>query len=783
MRFRKLYPDVEVYEIPITEMGDEELKEVSAEMSLGLSLKEMKNIASFFREREGRNPTDIELQALGQAWSEHCCYKSSKAILKATIFGIEAPQAILAVKEDAGVVEFDDEWAYVTALESHNHPSAIVPYGGAATGVGGILRDVLCMGAQPIALTDPLFFGPLDYPSNRLPRGVKHPKYITAGVVAGIRDYGNRVGIPTVAGMVAFHPGYVGNPLVNVGCIGMVRKKKIVRSRVGGVGDYFVLAGGRTGRDGIHGVTFASADLTGESEERDVGAVQLGDPIVKEPLMHAVLDINEKGLITGMKDLGGGGLSCVSGEMALAAGLGAEIELDKVLLKEENMAPWEIWVSESQERMMVTTKEGNLAKVLDIFSSWDVEATVIGRATEGKRIRVFWKGKKILDMDLEFQTRGPLYCRPYLAVYKERRAEDQLPPMPEDLNNVFLQMLEDPNLASKEWVVRQYDHEVRGRTILKPLQGDVVRVTHGDASVLKPLEDSYRGLALTTDVNPYLCERDPYWGAASAVDEAVRNLVSVGARPHSFNDCLNFGNPEKPERLGDLREAARGLAHVARALGIPFVSGNVSLYNESEVGAVPPTPTIFAVGIVEDVRRATTADFKEEGNLIYLVGRTHQEMGGSLYYRILGWEGGVVPQVDTDLLRRSTEALLELNRLELLRAVHDLSEGGLAAAAAEMAFGGGVGVQLDLSVIEGGRDDVILFSESNTRWLLEVQPEGTEGLEELLTKHGVPFMRIGRVGGEELLFTRGGRELMRVPLEEAWQRWHSSIYRLVGVGE
>ncbi|MCD6384003.1 MAG: phosphoribosylformylglycinamidine synthase subunit PurL, partial [Thermoplasmata archaeon] len=569
----------------------------------------------------------------------------------------------------------------------------------------------------------------------------------------------------------------------NVGCIGMVRKEKIVHSRVGGVGDYFILAGGRTGRDGIHGVNFASADLTEESEERDVGAVQLGDPIVKEPLMHSVLEINEEGLITGMKDLGGGGLSCVSGEMVLSAGLGAEIELDRVLLKEPDMAPWEIWVSESQERMMVTAKEKNVKRVLEIFSKWDVEATVVGRVVEGKRIKVYWKGKKILDMDLLFQTEGPLYCRPYLAVFRQREVRKDDVSMPEDLTEVFFKMISDPNVASKEWIVRQYDHEVRGRTVIKPLQGDVVQVTHGDATVLKPLEDSYRGLALTTDVNPYFTEMDPYWGAASAVDEAVRNLLSVGARPHSFNDCLNFGNPEKPERLGDLREAARGMAYVARAIGVPFVSGNVSLYNESEAGAVPPTPTIFAVGIVEDIRKATTVDLKKEGSALYLIGRTDKEMGGSLYYRVLGSRAGVVPKVDVELLRRSINAMLELNQKGVILSSHDLAEGGIAVALAEMAFGGGMGAEVDLAGINGLRSDIKLFSESNTRWIIEV-PEGMEEVaEEVLGRHNVPWVKLGRVGGGSIIFREGKRTLLQAPVEDLRERWRESIYRLMGVVE
>ena len=508
----------------------------------------------------------------------------------------------MIAREDAGVMEFDKDHYYCAALESHNHPSAVEPYGGAATGVGGIVRDVVCMGAQPIAYIDPLFFGPLDLPIEEVPKGTKHPTFLFKGVVDGIRDYGNRIGIPTLSGQVYFHKGYTGNCLVNVGCVGVMKKKELIHSRAKAPGNVYIYVGGKTGRDGIHGVTFASAELTDESEESSRSAVQVGDPITKEPLIHVTLECNRKGLLEGLKDFGGGGLSCVCGELAYEAGYGAEIHLDDVPLKEEKLAPWEIWVSESQERMMFLVDPKNVDKVLHICKQWDVTAVPVGKVIKDKITRVFYRGIKILEMDMDFYTGGPIYdsCqRPYSAKKTDIKTEKEF--KKPNLNNVLKKLLQSHNIASKEWVIRQYDHEVRGNTVIKPLQGKIGFETHGDSTVLKPLENSYRGLAVTANINPRFMERDPYWGACSSIDETCRNLVSVGAIPDALLDCLNFGNPEKPERMGEFWEACRGIGDMARGLKLPFMSGNVSFYNESVKTAVPPTPEIMGIGIVKDI--------------------------------------------------------------------------------------------------------------------------------------------------------------------------------------
>ncbi|MCD6572316.1 MAG: phosphoribosylformylglycinamidine synthase subunit PurL [Thermoplasmata archaeon] len=777
--FKKRDLPFELYEVDLFSANDKELLEISDQMGLALSVDEMKMIRDYFK-RKGRLPTDIELQALGQAWSEHCCYKSSKFPLKQYIYDVVKERIV--AREDAGVIEFDDDHYYVAALESHNHPSAIEPYGGAATGIGGIVRDVVCMGAQPLVFIDPLFFGPLDYPYSKLPKGVKHPRYLLRGVVSGIRDYGNRIGIPTACGQVYFHEKYVGNCLVNVGCVGIVKKDKLVHSRAKAPGNIYVYVGGKTGRDGIHGVTFASAELTEESEESSISAVQLGDPITKEPLIHATLECNEKGLLEGLKDFGGGGLSCVCGELAYEAGFGAEIHLDNVPLKEEGMAPWEIWVSESQERMMFLVKEENLEEVLHICKKWDVFATPVGKVIEEPVIRAFYKGEKILEMDISFQVGGPVYdsCkRPYIL--PKKKTMDKNFKMP-DLDKILLKLLSSPNIACKDWVIRQYDHEVRGNTIIKPLQGKLGKETHGDVTVIKPLEDSYRGLAITADVNPGFMEIDPYLGACSAVDEVCRNLVAVGAKPDSLTDCLNFGNPEKPERMGEFYEACRGLRDVAKELNLPFISGNVSFYNEAQGISIPPTPTLVGIGIVEDIRKCVTSDAKEEGNILYIIGNeTEKEMGGSEYYKLIGKFSTIVPRVKIDLLKRSIDCILELTEKELLRSCHDVSEGGIAVCISEMLIGGDLGAEIDLSRVSPGlRSDFKLFSESNTRWAVEIEKKDVKRFENIVKKHNLPFYRIGSLKGDSLKITDTGKTIVNLSVSEIAENWYSCIWDIMG---
>lgn len=781
----------------LTTMSDDELVACSKAMGIRLSLQEMKDARAYFASKK-RNPTDVEMEALGQAWSEHCCYKSSKPVLKRHVYGIAEDKIIC--REDAGVLPFDGDWYYSPKLESHNHPSAIEPYGGAATGIGGVIRDVLCMGAQPVALIDPLFFGPLDTPLESLPAGVKHPRFLLSGVIAGIRDYGNRVGIPTVAGGITFHPGYTGNCLVNVGCVGVLHKDHLTHSRAGNVGDVFVYLGNPTGRDGIHGVAFASEELSEASEDASRSAVQVGDAILKEPLIHVTLELIQDKLVTGCKDFGGGGLSCVCGELAYDAGFGCEIQLDQVPTKVPNMAPWEIWVSESQERMMVTAKADKVERILQIAKKWDVPAAVVGKVIKEPENRVFYKGTKVLHFDLKFSTGGPVYNRPQQPRKIDRSKTLEFK-QPQDLNDVLLWMMAHPNVMSKEWVVRQYDHEVRANTVLKPFQGVIGHEGPGDAAVLKPVKTSNKGMAISSDVNPNYTSRDPYWGAASAVDETVRNLAAVGARVSSILDNLNFGNPEKPERMWELEESARGLGDMARALDIPFASGNISLYNEGPTGPVPPTPTVMGVGILSHFQHATTMDLKQAGNKLFVVGHTYRDLGGSLYLehlqatKAVKGEGERVPQTDAEILATSAELVVTAIEKGLVRAAHDCSEGGLAVTLAEMAFAGKLGAKADLSLLgafgderdfQPGpmRSDHKLFSESNSRWVVEVPKEKEAQFKALFDK---PVLRglcypLGEVTREQRIVVNDGkRELLDVSAEACREAWRTAMPKLMGV--
>jgi len=763
----------ELVDINLAEATEEELAELSKESGTGLSLDEMHRVRDHFLAK-GRDPTDVELQSIGQAWSEHCCYKSSKVFLKEYVFGINTRQVI--DRGDAGVMEFDRDHAYALRIESHNHPSAVEPYGGAATGIGGIIRDVLCMGAQPIALVDPLFFGPLDLPFKRLPEGIKHPKYLFGGVVAGIRDYGNRVGLPTVSGGVWFDDGYVGNCLVNVGCVGIAEKKHLRRNAVKGPGDILVLVGGRTGRDGIHGVTFASAVLTEESEKESRGAVQLGDPITKEPVIHAVLEANQKGLVNGMKDLGGGGLSCVVGEIALSGGCGAEVDLTRIPLKEEGLAPWEIWVSESQERMMLAVSPENLEDLLHVFKLWDVLATPVGKVIPDKIVRLSYLGAQVFELELEFLTAGPVYCRPCSVAERKTKSTEKHPKAKDRYDRDLLRLLSSPNICSKEWVIRQYDHEVRASTAIKPLQGRLGHWSHGDAAVIKPVEDSFRGLAMATSSNPFAVGADPYRGGKGSVDEVCRNLAAVGARPHSMTDCLNFGNPEKPDRLWGFREAVKGIGEVASALNIPIPSGNVSFYNESPTGSVLPTPVILGCGIVRDIRKCVTSDLKEDGNVLALIGSTTPDMSASAYYRMTKSRHSSVPDVDIGALRAGVEVVVGGIERGAIVSCHDISDGGLAVAIAEMCIGGDIGAELDLSKIGKMRSDAKLFSESNSRWLVELR----RGREKLMPKdRKARMVKLGAVGGESLSI-KSGRTLVDLEVRKMAKSFSDPLWRLVG---
>ena len=750
----------ELFDINVIDADDRTLKKISSDLSLGLSLDEMKTVRDYFK-KERRDPTDIELQSLGQAWSEHCCYKSSKAILREFVFGIDHPDILS--RGDAGIMKFDRLHAYALRIESHNHPSAVEPYGGAATGVGGILRDVVCMGADPVAIVDPFCIGMIDT-KNKLPAGTKHPRELLQKAVDGGRDYCSVINVPAISGAFFFDDRYTENCLINVGAIGFLKKKDLRNNFVSGPGEIFILCGEPTGRDGIHGVNFASRDLSTAVENK--GAKHGVSPIPKRFVLAACLEANKAGLVTGMKDLGGGGLSCVVGEMALGGGCGAEVDLEKVPLRDKDLVPWEVWVSETQERMMLAVKEKNVAKVMKIFKDRKVPAAVVGKSTDTMRTKIFWKKELIFDMDLEFLTGGPVYNRPYTAPKVSTKAKEKKPKLPSD-NEVLKAMLSDLNISSREWAIKQF--EKRGR---KTVAGPMAGKGPGDASIITPLKGSEKGLAVTVGCNPWHVSSDPYRGGKGCVDEVCRNLVAVGAKPHALTDCLNFGNPEKPDRLGELRESVRGLGEAARFLNVPIPSGNVSLYNESSNGVcILPTPMVIGTGLIEDSGRSVSADLKESGSVLFLIGETKDEMGGSLLFRKFGGAGGDVPDVDLSVLKALMSKMLKAMDKGLVRSCHDCSDGGFAVAMAEMCIAGGIGAEVDLSKI-GGSETVKLYSESNTRWIAEVSEENAKAFKTIF---GSKAVRIGKTGGTKLRID----DSIEMSVKDLRAAWKGSIEKIM----
>jgi phosphoribosylformylglycinamidine synthase II len=774
-----------MYEIALSEASEAQLSEVSRELGLGLSVQEMRAAQAYFK-REGRNPTDVELQTISQTWSEHCYHKTFKGKIRVGNKEINSlfktyiakatkeinPDWCFSVFEDnAGIVRFDKGYGIAAKVETHNHPSAVEPFGGAATGVGGVIRDVLGVWADPIACTDVLGFGPLDYDYKKLPGGVKHPKYVYMGVTAGISAYGNNMGIPTVNGAIYFDNSYTGNVTVYCGCIGLLPLKKFKKNAK--PNHIILLAGGKTGCDGIHGVTFASAELTEKSEEISRPAVQIADPIEEEKLKRAIIEVRDRELASAITDLGGGGLSSAVGETAEKFGCGATVSLEKVPLKYQGLAPWEIYISESQERMLLIVPPENLEKVLAIFEKEDVEATAIGKLTEKTRLQLSYQGEKVADMDMRFLFETPESSK--TAVHETISLEEPEFPEPADLTGTLLRLLSAPNTASKESVVRTYDHEVKGHTTLKPLQGKYGGPN--DAAVLKPLDNSWKGIAISCGMNPNYGKIDAYWMAASAIDEAVRNNLAVGGRRIALLDNFTWGNPEKPERLGSLVRACEACYDVAKTFRTPFISGKDSLYNESPLGPVTPTLLITAIGIVPDIRLTVSMDLKTPGNLIYIVGDTYPELGGSEYYKLKGFLGKSVPKLHAAKARKTYYNFTKAMGEGTVKSCHDLSEGGLAVAASEMAFAGGYGLKLDLKAVPNKsvpRNDFLLFSESNSRFLVEVAQQDRFAFEDLMKNN---CAMIGEVTRDEKLLVHGlnGKVVVDADLAELRRSWKKTL--------
>ena len=783
--------------VPLLHADNKQLEEISIRGQLSLNLPEMQSIQKYCQSMK-REPTDIELETIAQTWSEHCVHKTFRGIidfdgnkidnlLKSTIMKatseLNKPWCVSVFKDNAGIVHFDNTYNICFKVETHNHPSAIEPYGGANTGVGGVIRDVMGtgLGGKPILNTDVFCFGLPDTPQDKIPKGVLHPKRIFKGVVAGVRDYGNRMGIPTANGAIFFDERYLGNPIVFCGTVGLIPKNKCQKETQSN--DLIVVAGGRTGRDGIHGATFSSAELHEKSEQLSGGAVQIGNAITEKALLDVLLQARDKGLYNCITDCGAGGLSSAVGEMG--QDLGALVHLEKVPLKYAGLSYTEIWISEAQERMVLAVPPEKEDDILELFKAENVEATVIGRFTNDKVLRLSYNSHVVGEIEMDFLHNGiPRLERK--AIWHKPIFEEPTLSEKEDFGPDLKKILAAWNVCSKEWVIRQYDHEVQGGSVLKPLQG-LQNDGPGDACIVTPVLGSRKGIIVSNGMNPRYGEIDPYHMAASAIDEALRQIIASGGSLEQVALLDNFcwGNTNKPDRLGSLVMAAQACYDIAIAYGTPFISGKDSLNNEfvtdKETIVIPPTLLISAVSVMEDVRDAVSMDIKEPGNLVYIIGLTRPELGGSHYYHIHGYKGNNVPKVDPVLGKNVMNTLSQATKRRMVRSCHDCSEGGLAVAAAEMAFAGGFGMTLNLSAVvtEGtiNKNDTILFSESNSRFIVEVRPEHQKQFETLLKN--IPWGLLGKVTAEPILKINGLNNKLVVnenihDLKEAWQaplRW------------
>ena len=709
----------------------------------------------------GRFPAPVELGMIGALWSEHCGYKHSRPLF--TMFPTTGPRVLQGPGENAGVVDIGDGLALALKMESHNHPSAVEPYQGAATGVGGIVRDIFTMGARPVAILDALRFGPLDEPRN---------KYLFAGVVAGIGGYGNSLGIPTVGGEINVHPSYRGSPLVNAMCVGIAPHARVTRASAGEPGNILLLVGAATGRDGIHGATFASGDLDAAAMERRP-AVQVGNPFLEKLLMEACLELLETDDVVGMQDLGAAGITSSAVECAGRADAGIEIDTQKVARRERGMTAYEVMLSESQERMLVIVKPEAVQRVRERFARWELHADAVGIVTGDGRVKIRDGNALVVDLPSVMLTDGcPMYTPPAVesADTIARRAFDlgTVPDIdPVDVVAALTKLLSHPDIASKRPVWETYDHTIGTNTVLGP--------GAGDAAVLR-VRGSRRGIALTTDCNARYCGLDPYVGAVHAVAEAARNLACVGAEPVAVTDCLNFGNPERPEIYFQLREAVRGIADACRAFSIPVVSGNVSLYNDGIAGAILPTPLIGMAGVLDDIDHRAGMAFPPDGILL-LLGPTTATIGASAYLAtVRGIEAGAPPPVDLTIALALQTVLRDVIAAGHIRAAHDLSDGGLVVALAEGCIAGGVGCDITLPnalvAAADGRLDALLFGEAASRVLLAVAPDAINAVEDRAARGNLPVQILGRTTATPQFALRG---YMNVPLQHLITAWETAL--------
>ncbi|MDX2644243.1 phosphoribosylformylglycinamidine synthase subunit PurL [Streptomyces sp. PA03-1a] len=728
---------------------------------LGLKQDEYERI----REILGRRPTGAELAMYSVMWSEHCSYKSSKIHLRQ--FGEKAPAndaLLVGIGENAGVVDVGQGYAVTFKVESHNHPSYIEPYQGAATGVGGIVRDILAMGARPVAVMDPLRFGAPDHPDT---------KRVLPGVVAGVGGYGNCLGLPNIGGEVVFDPCYQGNPLVNALCVGVMKHEDIHLAKASGAGNKVILYGARTGGDGIGGVSVLASETFSDTGPAKRPAVQVGDPFQEKLLIECTLEIFKEKLVAGIQDLGGAGLSCATSELASAGSGGMRVELDTVPLRDATLSPEEILMSESQERMCAIVEPRYVDRFLEICEKWDVIATVIGEVTDGDRLEIFWHGEQIVDVPPRTVAHeGPVYERPYARpAWQDALQADDANKLPrpaggEELRAQVLTMVAHPNQASKAWITDQYDRFVQGNTVLaQPEDSGMIRID----------EDTNLGVAVATDGNGRYAKLDPYTGAQLALAEAYRNVATTGAKPLAVSDCLNFGSPEDPAAMWQFAEACRGLADGCLELGTPVTGGNVSLYNQTGDVAIHPTPVVAVLGVIDDVTRRTPVAFKDQGQLLYLLGDTKEELGGSAWSQAIHDHlGGLPPAVDLEREKLLGEILISASRDGMVDAAHDLSDGGLVQAVVESCLRGGNGARL---VVPDGLDPfVLLFSESAGRAVVSVPRSEELRFTDMCGARGLPATRIGVVDGDAVEL----QGEFSIPLDELRTAHEGTIPALLG---
>ncbi len=719
--------------------------------ALGLSDEEFQKILTIL----GREPSPTELAMFSVEWSEHCGYCCSRKFLKRLP---KAGKYQSQIGEDSGGITVGD-LAIVFKMESHNHPSQVEPKQGAATGVGGIIRDIFTAGARPVASLDSLRFGPLDQAYN---------KYLLRGVVDGIQFYGNCIGIPTIGGEIYFDDAYSGNCLVNAMCIGICKKDELVRAQAKGIGNSIIYVGSSTGRDGIGGCSVLASHEFKEGEEKRP-TVQIGDPFTEKCLIEATLEALATGFVTGIKDMGAAGLTCSSSEMAAAGEVGIDMNLDKVPRREANMEPWEVLMSESQERMLACVEKGKEQAILDIFHKWDLNAEVIGTVVPESVIRIRHEGQVVAELDPQDLANAPQHDLPVQepAGQKELNALDLAAiPVPKDANKVLLALLSSPSIASKKWVYEQYDHMVQTNTTVLP---------GSDAAVIR-LKGTRKALAATTDCNGRYCHLSPYRGAQIAIAEASRNLVCSGAEPAAVTDCLNFGNPKKPDRYWYFKNCLEGIIDACTSFHLPVVSGNVSFYNENPKAAIYPTPTIGMIGIVQDAKKICTQMFKGKGHTIVLLGKNKADLGGSEYLKqVHGMVKGEAPELDHDLEKAVQAATLECIQKGLVTSAHDCSEGGLAVALAECCMSGQALIGAKINLADDERIDAVLFGESQSRVILSCSKENLKKIQAIANKHKAPLAAIGTTGGDRLEIGIGSKRLVSTPVSKLKGTWAGAL--------